>query len=255
MLGKRALISFSQLLALQPKDEIVILFNKHDIANDADYYLAHQRMQFVTDAFRNATPQQIQDVLAEFVRLRDVYRYNVTPRHLHDQRCHEMEVCLLLDGYSIVDGVVRAADPTVEAFAPIEDDLTAALEASGLRSAQEMVRLMSNSADRFRANPPDYNASLTSARIALETLAREVATERRARHGGNFDPAKWGQVIAYLRTSGLITDREELGLTGVYSFISEGAHAPVGMTEQEMVRFGRNLAASTSYFLIKRYLG
>jgi hypothetical protein len=114
---------------------------------------------------------------------------------------------------------------------------------------------MNNSADHFRANPPDYNASLTSARIALETLAREVATERQTQRPGNFDPTKWGQVIAYLRTSDLVSKREEDGLTGVYSFISEGAHAPVGMTEQEMVRLGRNLAAGASYFLIKRHLG
>jgi hypothetical protein len=255
MFGKRAQISFSQLLALQPKEEIAVLFNKHDIANDADDYMPQQRMQFVTEALRNTAPQKVLDVLAEFVRLRDVYRFNVSPRYLHDQRWHDMEVCLLLDGYRIADGAVRPADPTIEAFTPIEDDLTAALEASGLPSAGEMVRLMNNSADHFRVNPPDYNASLTSARIALETLAREVATDRQTQRPVNFDPTKWGQVIAYLRTSDLISKREEDGLTGVYSFISEGAHAPVGMTEQEMVRLGRNLAAGASYFLIKRHLG
>jgi hypothetical protein len=63
------------------------------------------------------------------------------------------------------------------------------------------------------------------------------------------------QTIFATHPSGLINEREEHGLTGVYSFISEGAHAPVGMTEQEMVRLGRNLAAGASYFLIKRYLG
>ncbi len=165
-----------------------------------------------------------------------------------------METCLQLDGYSIADGTLRAADPTVEAFAPIEDDLTASLEACALPSAQEMVRLMNNSADNFRADPPDYNASLTSARVVLETLAREIATARQACYPGTFDPAKWGQVIAHLRTSGLIDRREEDGLTGVYSLISEGAHAPVGMTEQEMVRLGRSMAAGVSYFLIKRYM-
>jgi hypothetical protein len=255
MLGNRALISFCQILALQPKDQLVVLLDKHGITHDADYYPPEMRLQFVSEALRGATPEQIRDVLNEFVRLRDVFRFRVSPRYLHDQQWRDLEVCLLLDGYRIDDGAVRPADPTVEAFAPIEDDLTAALEASGLPSAQEMVRLMNNSGERFRADPPDYNASLTSARVALETLAREVATERRARHPSNFDPAKWGQVIAYLRTSGLITEREEHGLTGVYSFISEGAHAPVGMTEQEMVRLGRNLAAGASYFLIKRYLG
>jgi hypothetical protein len=75
-----------------------------------------------------------------------------------------------LDGYRINDGEVRPINPTVEAFLPMEDDLTEALERSGLASAAERVRLMNNSGDHFRSDPPDYHASLTSARTALETL-------------------------------------------------------------------------------------
>ena len=60
-------------------------------------------------------------------------------------------------------------------------------------------------------------------------------------------------MLAYLRTSGFITGNEEQGIAGAYGFISPGAHTPVGMTEEEMVRLGRSLMASVSYFLIKRY--
>lgn len=148
-----------------------------------------------------------------------------------------------------------AVDPTVEASAPVEDDLTSELDRSNLAHVGEIKRLMDNSAQGFRRQPPDFNGSMTSARIALETIAKDIAFERQKTHPGNFDQGKWGSVIMYLRTSGLITKREEEGLVGVYSFISEGAHAAVGMAKGEMVRLSRSLAASISYFLVRRYSG
>ena len=49
----------------------------------------------------------------------------------------------------------------------------------------------------------------------------------------------------------MISKKEEEGLTGVYSFISKGAHKPVGLDEKEMARLGRSLAIGMSYFIIK----
>jgi len=163
-----------------------------------------------------------------------------------------LERCLLLDGYRIDDGDVRPIDPTVEAFAPIEDDLTEALERSGLPSATEMMRLMNNSGDHVRSDPRDYNASQLRHELRWKPLQERLRLRGRRYIGATSIRAS-GQVIAYLRTSRLITGREELGLTGVYSFISEGAHVPVGMTAQDMVQLGRNLAAGLAYFLIKRF--
>ena len=60
-------------------------------------------------------------------------------------------------------------------------------------------------------------------------------------------------MLSYLRTSGLLTKQEEEGLAGVYSFVSPGAHTPLGLTEEEMVRLGRSLVASMAYFLTKRF--
>lgn len=55
----------------------------------------------------------------------------------------------------------------------------------------------------------------------------------------------------HLRTSGLITEGEEKGLAGVFTFVSPGAHSPVGLSETEMVRLGRSLVVGMCYFLIK----
>jgi hypothetical protein len=144
-------------------------------------------------------------------------------------------------------------EPQIDGQEPVEDDLTKALGSSGLPQAVEVQRLLVASADAFRRG--DHNGCLSNVRVALETLARDIADQRRAQHVGRYDPARWGQVLAFLRTSQFIADHEEKGTAGVYSFVSQGAHAPVGLTEDEFVRFGRNLAVSMCYFLVKRYLG
>ncbi len=53
-----------------------------------------------------------------------------------------------------------------------------------------------DSAQAFRAAPPDYNAALTNARVALETMARDVAADLlQPGEAAPYDPAKWGSVI------------------------------------------------------------
>ena len=86
-------------------------------------------------------------------------------------------------------------------------------------------------------------------------MATAIAEARRAKQGGNFDASSWGQVLAYLRTSGLITEQEETGISGVFTFVSPGAHTLVGLTEREMARLGRSLIAHMCYFLVKRFNG
>jgi hypothetical protein len=71
----------------------------------------------------------------------------------------------------------------------------------------------------------------------------------------NYNASKWGTVISYLRTAGLITLEEEKGLAGVYGFVSPGSHRPVGVSEEQMARLGRSLALGMCWFLLKRKLG
>lgn len=91
--------------------------------------------------------------------------------------------------------------------------------------------------------------------MALQTLAVDIAEGRIRAKPGAFDAKKWGQVLAYLRTSGLVSLEEEQALAGVYGFLSQGAHRPVGLTERELARLGLSLATAMLYFLIKRYRG
>src|SRR5205807_1790196 len=105
-----------------------------------------------------------------------------------------------------------------------------------------------------RANP-DLNGALTNALVALQALATGISRVHRASRRAGFDESKWGQVIAHLRTSGLITEQEERGLGGVFTFVSPGAHTAIGLSEMEMARLGRSFVIGMCYFLVKRYNG
>jgi hypothetical protein len=52
---------------------------------------------------------------------------------------------------------------------------------------------------------------------------------------------------------GFLSPKEETGIAGVYAFVSPGAHVPVGLSEEEVVRLGRTMIAAMCYFLVKRY--
>jgi hypothetical protein len=204
---------------------------------------------------RDATDGQLMSLLDEIIRTRGDLRTRITPRYRHDERWEDLRRCLELDGYRVDENRLIPIDPTISGEIPIDDDLSSDLRRSGLRQGDEIIQLMETSAEAFRKTPPDYNGSLTKARIALETLARSIALERLSKFPASFDETKWGQVLAYLRTSGMLSRAQEAGVAGAYSFVSPGAHTAVGLTDHEMVRLGRSLVASVCYFLVKVYKG
>lgn len=122
--------------------------------------------------------------------------------------------------------------------------------------AQDIIAKINDSAEAFRATPPDYNASLVNARVALETLAVDVATHVASLQQSptTYNPSKWGEVLSFLRSSGEITVEEEKGLAGVFGFLSPGAHRPVGIPEDQMTRLGRSFALNMCWFLLKNHL-
>ncbi|MFH0086149.1 hypothetical protein ACG3RS_12535 [Pseudomonas aeruginosa] len=95
-----------------------------------------------------------------------------------------------------------------------------------------------------------------NARVALETLAGDVAVHVASQHQtpATYNPSKWGEVLAFLRSCGEITVEEEKGLAGVFGFLSPGAHRPVGVPEDQMTRLGRSFALNMCWFLLKNHL-
>jgi len=250
MLSRRTILSLCQYLFLQSDSELRVLFEKHGLDTES-----LRLMHYLEQSLSDATHEQLHSLLDEIVKTQGYLRSRVSPRYIYDERWDDMVRCLVLDGYRVADQTLVSLDPTIEGVTQLEDDLSVELQQSGLTEAQEIVRTMNNSAEAFRKNPPDYNACLSNARVALQSLATAIAKTRRTTQPGTFDESSWGEVLAYLRTSNLISESDEKGLAGVFRFISPGAHIPVGLTQEEMVRLGRSLAAAMCYFLVKVYNG
>ena len=98
-----------------------------------------------------------------------------------------------MDGFRIAEAALVTIEPTVRDQPSFDDDLEAALSASGLPDAPEVARLFGHSADAFRRADPDYNASLTDARVALQTLATTMASRQHDVHWGSLDVRKWAR--------------------------------------------------------------
>lgn len=257
MFCSRTLISLSQFLALQQQESIVLMLHKCGIAafrTGSGAITANQLFVWL----RAVTAPQVDELVDEICHSTRTLRAAVNPKYIYDERWTDLGRCLLLNGYRVHGDYsagyrVVAVDPTIAATVPLDDDLSAELDRSNLADREEITRLMKNSAEDFRKQPQDFNGSLTSARVSLETLAKNIAAIHSATTPMSEDPTKFGAVLTYLRQVGFLEKKEEEGIAGVYSFVSPGAHVPVGFTEEEMVRLGRSMIASMCYFLTKKH--
>lgn len=256
MVGSRTIRSLAQYLELQDGEFIALLLQKHGLdatwISDAVQYRTGL-LTLLLQSLNAASKCQVIALLDEIARTTGDLRYRVSPRYRYDDRFADLRRCLELDGYLIDDRKVIPIDPSVIGAPPIEDDLTRELSESGLPRTKDVIQELTDSAESFRASTPNYNASLNDARIALQTLATDIADARLTVHPGSFDCTKWGSVISYLRSTGFLTDEEERGLVGVFGFVSPGSHRPVGLSDQEFARLGRSFASGMCWFLVKCY--
>ncbi|MEF8708477.1 MAG: hypothetical protein V5B38_06195 [Candidatus Accumulibacter propinquus] len=251
-LSSRSLASLAQLLELLGEPFVAILFEKHGhhlpSSGGAVLLAAHSVLRDGGDS------PGVFSMLEEAVRTNGDLRNRVTPRYRFDERYEDLSRCLLLDGYKVEGKVLTPLDPSIADAPPIEDELTKTLQATDLDANRAIAGKLTDSADAFRRVPPDHNACLNNARVALESLAREIARHVSTSPSSAYDPAKWGSILGFLRSQEFLSVEEEQGLAGVYRFLSPGSHRPLGLTDAEASRLGRSLALSMSWYLVKRYL-
>lgn len=253
MLSYRTKLSLSQYLALQDQDFIATLLMKHGL-NGYSIQFTTRVLSDTVAAVEAGSEDQLAGLLEEISRTSRDLRTRVDSKHGYDERFEDLCRCLQLDGYRLDSGGLVPVDLlSVVGVPPLEDDLKKELNASKLPGVQLVIQKLDDSASAFLASKPNYNACLNDARVALQTLATQIAQVWVATHPGSFDATKWGSVIEYLRTSGLITSEEERGLIGVFGFVSPGSHRPLGLSDEELARLGRSFVAGMCWFLIKRY--
>ncbi len=255
MISRRSRLSLVQYLSQINAHTVRVLLKKHEVLehNEFDHYPV---LAGVLDGIiRPAEEPRLASLLDEIARTQNsLYASRTGNRDIYAERYADVIHCLLLDGYTLEHQRFQAIDPTTQDDAQaIEDELTAALRVSGLPRAEEIVRMLNASTEGFRLLEPDLNAVLTNARIALQTLATDIARERLARHPHTFDQENWGPLIEYLRLSGFMDAREERGVAGVFTFVSPGAHQPLDISRTDMARLGRALVFMMCWFLVKRH--
>lgn len=255
MIGTRTRHSLAQFLELQESAVSIVMLSKYGVQHLS--LSREQRLFELLNIVRDLDDRTLMLILAEIVATQGDLRSRVNPKYRFNERLHDLTQCLLLDGYATQNAKLVQIDPSIEDAAPLEDDLVTALQNSGMPRAIEIIAKVTDSAQAFRSMPPDYNAALVNVRIALETLAGDVAADVAAplTPAPGYNPAKWGEVLAFLRSSGEITQEEERGLAGVFGFLSPGAHRPVGIPEDQMTRLGRSFALNMCWFLLKNRLG
>ncbi len=227
MISNRSIYSLAQFLEVQEIAVSAVLLGKYGVRASLH---SNQLLFSLLNELRGIDERTLMQILAEIVATKGDLRARINPKYRFDDRLEDLEKCLLLDGYMIEGKKLLQADPSIADAEPLEDDLIAALQDLGSPRSQDIIARINASTEAFRAPPPDYNASLVNARVALETLAGDVAEAVVARNRllRSYNPAKWGEVISFLRTSGEITVEEEKGLAGVFGFLSPGAHRQLG---------------------------
>lgn len=254
MISQRTIFSFAQFLELQDTAVSVILISKYG----AHVSLTNGQPLFgLLNALRGIGEHALMQILAEVVATNGDLRARVNPKYRFEERMEDLTKCLLLDGYIVQGKKLLQSDPSITDAAPLEDDLITALQNSGAPHSQDIIARINASSESFRSTPPDYNASLVSVRVALETLAGDVAAHIASQMfpPPSYNASKWGDVIAFLRKANEITTEEERGLVGVFGFLSPGAHRSIGIPEDQMTRLGRSLALNMCWFLLKNHRG
>ena len=259
-LNRRSKLSLCQFLKLFERDDLVTLLEKHGLSTDEIEHQWHSLsiVAALRDAIIPASESQLDGLVQELARTCRSMRTDVSPRYRFDERWKDFLLCLKLDGYTRdqdeygknMDRFVLI-EPVIDGAVRVEDDLTREIRQSDIPDIDEILQVVEKSASAFRNG--DFNGCLNNARVALQTLTKSIAQARLSNHAGHFNPAKWGEVIAYLRKSGFITEEQERGITGLFGFLSPGSHTPIPIGEEEFARLGRNLSLSICYFLVKQF--
>lgn len=248
MIGSRSRYSLAQFLELHKAEFVMALVNKHGIPIFVEEVTL---LADIVNCLRDESDEKLLSLLDEIARTKRDLRTRINPKYRHDERLSDLWRCLQLDGYIIDGATLVQTDPSISDAPPLDDDLILELQASGLPDAEEVIKKINDSSELFRSTPPNFNGCLNDIRVALETLARAIATTQKSASDPPFDQTKWGAVLSFLRSVNFITQEEEKGLAGVYGFVSPGSHRSLCISEEQMARLGRSFALGMCWFLVK----
>lgn len=234
----RTNISLSQFLELFEISLTNILFEKYSMDTDC------RNIQDIKESISSSN--SLDSLISELISTKQDLRSRISPKYKFDERWNDFEKCLFLDGYKIENNILISIEPNIDGVIPLEDDFTIEINSSTFLKKEDVKRLINESAEAFKNS--DYNQCLSKSRIALETLIRTIAIDK---YSNTNDT--WGSALSNLKTNSFLTQIEEDLMAKTYSFVSNGSHIPLGFTNEEYARYGRNLLMSKCYYIIKKY--
>ena len=237
-LNLRTKISLTQLLEIFEYDFINVLFEKYSLPNHC---------QNITDIKNILIKKDIDFLIKEIVSTQKDLRSRISPKYKFEERWEDFTKCLFLDGYKITENnTIISIEPEVTGIVAMEDELTNEIKKSSLSKKDAIVKLIIESEEAFKNASPDYNGCLSKARISLETMVKDIA------NNNDCSVKCWGRSLNILKENTFITNDEEQAISSTYTFVSDGSHIPLGFTEEEYARYGRNLIMTVCYFIIKK---
>ncbi len=238
-LTKRTKLSLAQLLELQDYEHTNILLEKYN------YNYTCATLMDLKESLLSEL--EISPLMNEIIGTRQALKNRVSSKTSFAERWDELIKNLFLDGFKVENKKLISIEPTIDGIVAIEDDLTYELNKSILVNKIEISKSISDSADAFKFTTPDYNGCLSKARLSLETIIRDIAKEV------DGVDTNWGPALNKLFKDGFFEKKEEESISATYTFVSPGSHIPLGFTDEEYTRYGRNLIMSVCYYIIKKY--
>jgi len=240
LLTNRTKISLTQYLDLQEYQYLNLLFEKYSLYSNCI------NIKDVKDTLTNSS-SDISLLISEIVLTRQALKENVKSKTSFNERWDDLVKCLLLDGYNIENNSLISIEPIIDGIIAIEDELNNQIISSSLTQKNDIIKFINESAEAFKQLTPDYNQCLSKARLSVETIVRNIATEIDSVNDN------WGKSLGKLYTDGFFEKKEEESISATYTFISDGSHIPLGFTNEEYARYARNLILSVCYYIIKKY--
>ena len=172
MFSKRTLASVKRIVTTLPSGARRYLFERVGLAliDERNPEMAERQIEELNQQDAPALREMIEDLAAST----RYYRAEVAPKYLFDAPYEDSQRFLMLDGYDFRDGHLVRRENVVVDLQREEDQLLAALRASGLPNAQVIENHLTRSADEYGR---DNNNSMTNSRQALEQLLSDIATE------------------------------------------------------------------------------
>jgi hypothetical protein len=248
--SRKTIGSLAQVLEALSDGAVDVLFYKHfDVRVDSYGYGIGNYLQ----ALQNAQDDQLKALVAELFRETSIVRNSARYDRDFEAAWRELERWLLHDGWTPESGELVRLAPAAEEVTGLRDRFLQELVASGLDHDGAITKCIDDAAKAFVAEPPDFNNSITKVRIALETTARRSATLLAGAGRGTYGSDSWGKALEFLRAVGVLEADEEQVLARVYTFISDGAHVPAGVTYEEWARLARTFGLGSTYFVFKKH--